>query len=309
MGGVDRSVSTILTRLRGRHLALLLALDEERNVHRAAAKIAVTQPAATKLLREIEEMFGAELYERLPRGLAPTQFGRVVTEYARLLVTDLRHLANDLTAVRDGRGGHVSVGAIMAAVPAHVVGATSRLKASHPNFVVKLVTQTSDVLIPLLAQGQLDVVLGRIPDPGFAAQLDFVPLDDERLCVICGPRNALTKSRKLTLAALAGHAWVLQSPPSPMRVLMDRALAAAGKPNAHVAVETSSILASVALVNASDMLSVTPESVATFFSARGLVSVLPVQIAGSLNPYGIVTRRGRWISPSMQLFIDAVRRG
>ena len=308
---MERAVSTILTRLRGRHLALLLALDDERNVHRAASRIAVTQPAATKLLREIEEMFGADLYERLPRGLAPTEFGRVVTEYARLMVTDLRHLSDELAAVRGGGAGQVSVGAIMAAVPSLFVGATTRLKATHPKFGIKLLMETSDILSPLLAQGELDVVLGRVPGDAFAGDLEFEALDDERLCVICGNRNPLTKARKLTLASLAAHSWVLQSPPSPMRVLMDSELAAAAKAkggDVPVVVETSSILATLALVNATDMLSVTPESVAMYFKIRGLVSVLPVEIGGSLNPYGIVTRKGRWISPSMQLFIDAVRR-
>lgn len=304
---MNAPVKPILNRLRGRHLALLVALDDERTVHRAAGRIAVSQPAATKLLHEIEAMFGVELYERLPRGLEPTEYGRLVTQYARLLVTDLRHLSEEVEAVRGGGTGSVDAGAIMAAVTDHFVGATTRLRAMHPQFKVKLLMETSDILVPLLAQGRLDVVLARMPDTEAAAELDFEPLDDERLCVICGNRNPLARSRKLGLSALAGHPWVLQALPSPMRVLIDREFADAGGEPPMVVVQSSSILATFALVNATDMLAVTPESVATYYKGRGLISVLPVTLRGSLDPYGIITRRGRWLSSAVRLFIDAVR--
>jgi DNA-binding transcriptional LysR family regulator len=301
------AIASILTRLRGRHLALVVALDDERNVHRAAARIAITQPAATKLLQEIESMFGALLYERVPGGLEPTDYGRRVTHYARLLVADLDQLHGELASLRQGGEGSVEAGAIMAAVPYLVAGATSRLHTTHPRLKIKLLMETSDVLSPLLAQGKLDVVLGRLPDAESAATIEFEPLDEERLCVICGVDNPLARSRRVTLVTLARHPWVLQSPPSPMRLLIDQEFADAGNVRPHVIAETSSILTTFALLHHSGAVSATPETVATYFRGRGIVSMLPIALRRSLPPYGILTRRGRWLSTSVQVFIDAVR--
>jgi DNA-binding transcriptional LysR family regulator len=301
------AIASLLTRLRGRHLALIVALDDERNVHRAAARVAVTQPAATKLLQEIERMFGALLYERVPGGLEPTDYGRRITHYARLVVADLHQLHDELTSIRQGGTGSVEAGAIMAAVPYLFTGATRKLRTTHPRLKIKLLMETSDVLLPLLSQAKLDVVLGRLPDGDKAEEIEFEPLDEERLCVICGVDNPLARSRRATLATLASHPWVLQSPRSPMRLLIDQEFADAGNVQPNVVAETSSILATFALLHDSDCVSVTPETVATYFKGRGMVSMLPIKLRRSLRPYGILTRRGRWVSTSVRIFIDAVR--
>lgn len=53
-------------RLKMRQLLLLVALDEEGNIHRAAETLYMSQPAASKLLKDLEEMMGVRLFERLP---------------------------------------------------------------------------------------------------------------------------------------------------------------------------------------------------------------------------------------------------
>ena len=63
----------------------------------------------------------------------------------------------------------------------------------------------------------------------------------------------------------------------------------------------------VALLHATDMLAVTPESMPTYFKGSGLVSVLPIRLQHTLDSFGIIMRRGRWMSSSVQLFTDAVR--
>jgi DNA-binding transcriptional LysR family regulator len=301
-------IFSLLTRLRGRQLALVVALDEARSLHRAAHAIATTQPAATKMLREIEEMFGVPLYERLPRGLEPTEYGQLVAQYARLVLIDLGQLQEQLANVRAGGKGSVEAGAIMAAVPRAFVAAVTRLTAEHPQIKVKLQMDTSDVLVPLLLQSQLDVVIGRVPDDTPSATINFEPLDEERLCVVCGADNPLAKVRKLKLSMVATHPWVLQSAPSPMRLLVANEFADEGKARPNVVVETSSILTMLSLLQVTDMLSVTPETVANLYMARGLIAVLPIRLRRSLPPYGVLTRRGRWVPPSVQLFIDVVRK-
>jgi DNA-binding transcriptional LysR family regulator len=62
-------------RLKTRQLLLLIALDDFRNIHRAADELNMTQPAASKQVKDLEEMLGVRLFDRLPRGMEPTLYG------------------------------------------------------------------------------------------------------------------------------------------------------------------------------------------------------------------------------------------
>ena len=86
------ALPSIVSRLRLKQLRLLIALDEQGSLHRAAEQVFISQPGATKSLHEIENTFGAELFTRNSQGLVPNDLGRCVIRYARLIHSDLAHL-------------------------------------------------------------------------------------------------------------------------------------------------------------------------------------------------------------------------
>ena len=63
------AVLSLVNRLKFKHFALLVALDDARNVHQAADAINVAQPSASRMLGDIEEAFGFLLFERNARGM------------------------------------------------------------------------------------------------------------------------------------------------------------------------------------------------------------------------------------------------
>lgn len=67
---------SLFNRLRYKHLHMLVALSASQNLHRASQSLNMSQPAATRMLHEIEDMFGCDLFERLPRGMRPTALGQ-----------------------------------------------------------------------------------------------------------------------------------------------------------------------------------------------------------------------------------------
>ena len=90
----------LVNRLKFKHLALLVALDDARNVHQAADAINVAQPSASRMLGDIEEALGFLLFERNARGMQPTPLGVVTLAYARRALADLTRFAEDLDAKR-----------------------------------------------------------------------------------------------------------------------------------------------------------------------------------------------------------------
>src|SRR5690606_21991908 len=83
---VSGSLSRLLGRLRMRHLQLLALLGEHPNVAHCAKRMHVTQPTASKLLREIEDLLEITLFIRNRRGLEPTVAGRALTRRAAIIV-------------------------------------------------------------------------------------------------------------------------------------------------------------------------------------------------------------------------------
>jgi DNA-binding transcriptional LysR family regulator len=123
---------TIHSRLRLRQLRLVLALAEFGSLRRAADDIGMTQPAATKMLHEIESLLGVGLFERLPRGMRATAFGETVIYYARMVFAELSGMREELVALESGNLGRVAVGAIPALASGLLTRTIATLKQSHP---------------------------------------------------------------------------------------------------------------------------------------------------------------------------------
>ena len=97
-------------RIKLRHLMLIEALSHDPSLHGAASRMHMTQPNATRLLAELEEMLGARLYERSARGLLATPYGQAVTEQARLLLSNVDQIEHTMQSLLDGHTGLVRVG-------------------------------------------------------------------------------------------------------------------------------------------------------------------------------------------------------
>ena len=106
--------------LRFKHLTLLTTLAESRNMHATARVMHLSQPAASKMLRDLEVYFGFALFERLPRAMQPTELGEQVIRYAWILLNDMERLVDDINALREGGYGQLLIGAIAAAPPSMV---------------------------------------------------------------------------------------------------------------------------------------------------------------------------------------------
>lgn len=130
MGSIDRKDSTpqLLNRLRMRQIALMLAVREQRTLRGAAAQLGMSQPAATKMLHELENALGIRLFERVGRGLRLSGAGERVMEYCQSLRGSMEALNRELVELREGSAGRLAVGSIMAASPGRLTKALLSIK-------------------------------------------------------------------------------------------------------------------------------------------------------------------------------------
>lgn len=302
------AVVSLVNRLKFKHLALLVALDDARNVHQAADAINVAQPSASRMLSDIEEAFGFRLFERNARGMQPTSLGVVTLAYARRALSDLTRFAADLDVKRRGGHGQLNVGAIMGAAPDLLAQAVATLKAARPLLHVRILGETSDQVVQLLHRREVDLALGRLTTPLQHNDFDFEPLARETLVLVVRTRHPLVRREHVTLAELMDWPWVAQPITSPARELFEGELARAGLATPMNLTESASIFATLQLLESFDAVAMLPESVVRDHVRGKLLTVLPLEIGKSLPGFGILTRKDEALAEAAEHFVGLLRR-
>jgi DNA-binding transcriptional LysR family regulator len=297
----------LATRLKLRQLALVVALAERRSLRQAASDVAITQPAATKLLRDLESSLGLPLFTRHAWGMAPTLYGDALVRRARGLLTELADTRDELAALAAGASGSVRVGGVTGAVPGLLAPAIRRMRAERPRVKVFVLVNTTEVMTEALRQGTLDLAVCPVPVDAAADDLDIAVLADEPLRIVARRGHPLARRRALAPLSLADAAWLLQPPGSPLRRDVDTMLAAAGLHAPASVVETVSIVATLALLQESDAVTVMPQALARHYARFGMLVELPVALPAPASRYELVTRARRELSPSAQAFVAMLR--
>jgi DNA-binding transcriptional LysR family regulator len=298
-------VDSLIARMRLRQLALVAAVVDRGSVKAAALDVHVTQPAATKMLHEIEAQLGSALFVRGARGMTPTPLGEAVALFARQVVGDLGRLRDEATSLASGARGTIVVGCTTAAISSVLTPAIRRLQAEAPDTTVAVTIDSSDVLLPQVLAGRIDLLLGRVY-AAKASHYHFEPLATDALAIVTGPaRRPGTISKPLH--ALAARPWILPPPGNVLRSTVDAAFRAAALPPPRVCVETSSTIVTLSLLAATDMVSVLPSTLAQDYQKKGLLVSVATAPELDLGPFGLIWRKGRLQSPLARAFCAHLR--
>lgn len=198
----------LLARLRARHLALLVTLADTLSIHRAAARLHMTQPAASKSLRELETLFGTQLFERHPRGLRPTAATQIVIDRARIMLVEMQKLGSDLELIANGALGKVRVGMMPVAMPTLLSKVLLQLGNDAPRVVAEFHEGSLDWMLGALSQGKLDCVICRLGDGTAATHFRREALFDESVCIVARSGHPIARRKTITPAMLASADWI-----------------------------------------------------------------------------------------------------
>ncbi len=155
----------ILNRLKLRPLLIFDRVLRNQSIARAARELNLTQPAVTKAIRELEQQLDTILFDRNNRGVTPTDCGVLLGERVKSVIAELRYLTDELNTFKGGVTGHVVVGTQISASARLLPRAILLLKERAPKILVTVREGPQDYLFPALATGELDVVVGRLPEP------------------------------------------------------------------------------------------------------------------------------------------------
>lgn len=291
-------------RLKFRHLTLLIAVYDHGSVVRAAESLHLTQPAATRTLRELEAVAELPLFVRVPRGMRPTVYGEALVGHARAVVAEIRRAKEHLTGLREGQDGTVTVGTLLAGANVLLPRAVARLKKERPRLTVVVREGTLDVLHPALLGGELDLIVGRVgPAPGGEAlRQRMLYREPIRLAVRAG-HPLLAEGPASGIVALTdalAHPWILPVEQTALRQELGTLFLDRGLPLPADRVECTSILTMRALLLQTDMVALLPELV---LRDDEHLAALPVELPSVGRTVGVTEAAHRTRTPALEALL------
>jgi DNA-binding transcriptional LysR family regulator len=287
-------------------LHVLLSVAHFGSMAKAANELAISHPAVSRSISDLEHTLGVRLLERNPRGVVLTGFGRAVLNRSHAAFDELRQAVKDIEFLADPGVGEVRVGSTPPLAATFVSTVIDRLRRRFPRIVFHVVSANVAVLKRELDERTLDMLVVR-KIGSFSEDVSFEVLYDNPYCVIAGSRSPWTRRRGAQLADLVGESWVLPPPGGRLGTLVRSIFDQAKVPFPRAAVLAYGLEMIVSLVGTGRYLAFQPESALTFPVKHPLIRKVPVKLPPVSGPIGILTLNNRLLSPAAQLFIECAR--
>ena len=294
-------------RLKLGDLHVFMAVAQAGGMGKAAHRLHTSQPAISRSIAALEHALGVPLFDRGPRGVEPTEYGRALLDGGAAVFDDLRQVVNRIEALADPGVGAVRVGTTAFLAASVVAAVIDRLARRYPRMTFDLVTSSGEALHRDLVERRVDLLIAR----RFAAiaedDVAFEFLFDDSFVVVASVRSPWARRHRIRLRELAREAWLLP-PAESVASQVAREIFRAGKidyPRATVVTLTAEVRMS--LLSTGRFVTILPASMLRFPARRADLKALPVSLPAVHVPNGIVTLRGRRLSPAAELFRECTR--
>jgi DNA-binding transcriptional LysR family regulator len=274
---------------------------------KAAKDLALTQPAVSKAIAEMEHTLGVRLLDRTSRGVEPTPYGRALLKWGGVIVDDLHQAVKEVEFLADPTAGELRIGAHEPMLMGLLPVVLDRLSRQFPRIAFHVVPgRTAFEQYRDLRERRLDLIIGRVVRFEKEEDLNTEILFNESLHVVAGTQNRWVRRRSVQLAELANEPWILPGQAGVVWPAITEAFRANGVDIPRTGVISYSIPLHTAMVSTGRFLAMLPRSLIWFGGKRLGMKALPIELPEP-PPVGITTLENRTISPVARLFIDCAR--
>lgn len=281
------------------HLRLLAALAETGQIGLAAERLNIAQPAASRLLAEVERIVGRPVHSRTGRGMTLTAIGSSLALRAQRVQTELRDAAREIAEMAAGETGHVRIGAVTGPAIDRVLPVLRASRIAAPRVTAEVIVAPSDILCDQLLAGRLDFAIGRLPQDSTAVMFDMTPIATEPVSLVVRRDHPLAQRVGLKPAQLLEYDWVLPPRESILTRAVLARLRAHGLPDPPQRLSTASFLLVFALLQQSNAIAPLARAVAQTFVAGPYPDyvLLDIDLGIEVEAFGLLTRAGAILPP------------
>ena len=300
--------SQISRRIKLRQLTVFIAAVEYGSMAKAAEHLSISQPVISKMIATLEQTLGVTLLERSRLGVEPTLYGKALLKRSIALCNDLRSGVDELQSLADPTMGELRIGSTEPVMAGLLPTIIDRLSRQYPKLALHVIEgEPPELQDRHLRNHDIDLMIGRLPNPTPAADTDVQVLLHESGVVVAGLKNPWMRRRKIRLAELIHERWCLPPRDSFPGGWIANAFHASGLEVPRASVTVYSILMQTTLLSTGRFLSFLPATMLHFSAKRLSMKVLPVEMPIQMWPIGIVTLKGRTPNPAQRLLVECAR--
>jgi LysR family transcriptional regulator, pca operon transcriptional activator len=270
-----------------RHIRTFLDIASEGTLSAVARKQGISQPALSRTLAELEDLLSAALFRREKRRLVLTPEGALFRHHASI---GLQSLESGIAALHPSAlGGSIRVGILPTAAARLFPRVAVRFGEVRPETTLKIETGPHGYLLSLLRDGKIDLMIGRMPDPGEMAGLSFAHLYEEDVVLVARARHPFAE--RPVAEVLARVPVILPSEGAVIRKTVDNYLEVLGLPGLRAAVETVALAVGRGMLAASDSVWFISRGVVTEELLSGEMVEIPTGVRFLSGAVGITQRQ------------------
>lgn len=293
-------------RLKIQHLLTLVALGRHQNAHQAARALGVSQPAISKNVSEVENVFGVTLFERGRAGMIPNRMGEALIARAIALLNDLDRTQEEIAAIAAGQFGSLRLGVIAFTLPSLIPRTLNKLKEADVSLVLEVQEDTTQPLVDKLLRNEIDCIIGRYStkhedrlDQTFLAQQSFT-------IAVSSTHPLLTLRRGVRLRDVLEYDWIVTPPNTAARQSLISMFTAAGLRMPTVRVETASMEVMRATLSDCGMIGLLPKAIAARDPGLREILISELRRDFAAPPLMLIRRRDELTLPSVERFCRAL---
>jgi len=284
------------------HLQAFYEVARAGSVSAGAARLHVSQPAVTREIKELEGRLGLVLFDRLPRGVALTQAGAQLFDYAGRIFALADAAEAELKETAGLSAGHVKIGASATVGVYLVPDMIARFNAIYPKVSVDLTVTNTEQVEEGLSNRTFS--LGFVEGPYDEMLLQAEIIGSDEIVAVAGAGHAF-KSKKLRAQELANHTVILREAGSGTRAVVEESYAKAGL-NMEPIMSVSNTEAIKRMLIAQNSIAYISSLSVRDEVRRGDLAVLNVTDLRIERALHMVVLQGRSLAPSAQAFFDLV---
>lgn len=291
-----------------RHLQCLLAVAQHGSLRGAADALAITQPAVSKTIAELEGLLGVRLFDRGRHGARPTAQASLFLRHAGASLNSLRQGLDLLARGNEAGSGTIAIAALPTAAPGLVPAALHAFRRQWPSMAVQIHTGLNSQLLEMLRARKVELMLGRLSDPEAMTGLTFEHLLAAPLALVAGPRHPLLSRATLAATDLARFPLILPPRGTIIRHMADSFLRGHGLDLPANCSEVLSVSLGRALaLGPGDMIWFVPRIAVHADLQQGSLRQLPMAMEGTEEPLGLILRNDAEPAPAARALIAALR--
>lgn len=300
-------IERIARRLKLHDVRVLISVVEAGSMHKAADRLATSQPAISRAIADLEHSVGVRLLERSRRGIQPTQYGRVFIKRAVAAFDEFRQGVKDIKFLADPSTGELRIGCSDAMAAGPVLTVIEELTRQSPRLVFHVATAAAASLLRALAERNVELVITRATEVVADEQTNVGNLFEDNVVVAACAQSRWARRRKVKLDELVDEPWVLPPDGSAVGAILTEAFRARGlaPPAARVVVESA--ILRCRLLAAGRFLTVIPQFLLALPGRDASLVALPVELPGARRTMRVIGLRRRSLSPLAELFIERMR--